>query len=145
MDTNVLAYVAGIIDGEGAICIAKRRPNRKSGEINFSYWNCVRVGNTDRRLIEWLRETFCIGSVQVEKPRKNNKAFYTWHVASKEAADLLVSVYDYLVIKKEQAEVVFRFRKSFGGVVPKLGVAPAVLAEREACFRLLQEVHHLRP
>jgi len=50
-----VCYFAGLIDGEGTVTI--RKVNRGT-DRNFSYRPCLIVANTDKRLIDWLMETF---------------------------------------------------------------------------------------
>src|SRR4051812_37412335 len=53
---TTLAYVAGLIDGEGSISIGVSRDH--PGRATPNYWLQVSVTNTDRTLIDWLLTSF---------------------------------------------------------------------------------------
>ena len=63
-ENEKLAYLAGIIDGEGTIVIAKGKIRK--GRINHPYSLRLVVMNTDIRLIEWLKENFG-GSIHTKR------------------------------------------------------------------------------
>lgn len=101
ISTNNLAYAAGIIDGEGCINITK------TGRL-FSYGIRILVVNTNRKIIDWLRNNFG-GDIQkstvVKKP--NWKPRFTWRLQYRQAVEFLDSIFPYLILKKEQAIVAF--------------------------------------
>jgi hypothetical protein len=98
------------------------------------------VCNTDARLIEWLHKVVGKGSVARERPRPNRRTQYTWIISSKEAEDFLREIYPYLVIKKEQADVVFKFRETFGKG-QRIAMSPETLRQRQAHQDELQRLH----
>lgn len=91
------AYVAGLIDGEGYICGFVRKRDRSN--------HCgVRIGSTDRCLIEWLSETIGGGTCMGSKTPAG-KPFYYWYVQSQPGCEaLLTACMPHLVIKKAQAQ-----------------------------------------
>jgi cytochrome c-type biogenesis protein CcmH/NrfF len=92
---NDLAYLAGIIDGEGSIECRLGR----SATIQLV------VGNTDRRLIDWLVSEFG-GRVYAQK-RKGVKTLYSWRIPIRRERVLMEAVAPYLKLKREQLEVAF--------------------------------------
>ena len=58
-DQNIaqLAYLAGIIDGEGCFFIGKSKTSRPYG-CGFHFYAVLRITNTDEGLILWLEKTF---------------------------------------------------------------------------------------
>lgn len=87
-----LAYIAGIIDGEGTIMLAKGK------------WWHVKVGMTDRGIIEWLAS---FGGTFTETIRlaENRKDVYTWVVArNRDVVILLEALLPYLRVKRKLAE-----------------------------------------
>ena len=56
MGTEILAYAAGIVDGEGYIGIRKGKPT--ASRINFSYDLMVAIAMTDKEIIEWFHDNF---------------------------------------------------------------------------------------
>lgn len=90
-DTD-LAYLAGIIDGEGSIFRRVPLPRRKWG---------VEVANTDVGLIEWLAGLG--GRVRVEH-RIGGRTVYHWQVyARRDMVELLTAVRPYMRIKAARA------------------------------------------
>lgn len=96
--TTDLAYAAGMVDGEGCIHILYHR-GRGHHSIN------VIITNTDPRVAEWLLERFG-GRVHHPRERVDN-----WTVSARKAAAFLELVYPYLVIKKEQADLVLKLHR----------------------------------
>jgi hypothetical protein len=128
-----LAYTAGIIDGEGSIMVKRSKENRP-GRPTREYRIVVSVGNTNRLLLEWLLVRW-EGSI---KPyiRKipNCKPVYTWTLSAKSAVMFLKLIKDFLVIKKDQAELALIFQTTVksGGSWSRL--TPETLQTREDCF-----------
>jgi hypothetical protein len=98
-----LAYLAGIIDGEG--CIAIRKSKRTGTCKSTRYAAAVTVGNTSRHLIEQLVGTFGVGCVTYRYPTKTKRACYLWSLPSRGAREVLRAVQPYLIVKREQAAV----------------------------------------
>ena len=101
-----IAYLAGIIDGEGHIGVYKTM-----GRINMRYRVRVGVSNTNDKLLEWLMSEFG-GFYKSKKVYKSNhKVSYFWQLADNDADYLLEMVLPYLIIKKQQAILVLCYRK----------------------------------
>lgn len=94
------AYLAGIIDGEGCVRLARRRKN------NFMAMVIVTIKQYD--LLCYLKEITGVGCIyKYEKGFKENWCpIHRWQVAAKQARDLLKAVLPYLRIKGKVAEVV---------------------------------------
>ena len=95
-----LAYVAGIIDGEGCI--------RTNNNISKQPVIRVHVTNTRLDLILKLKEWFG-GYTWINETHKYNpkaKASHIWEVSAKQAASFLTAILPYLFLKREQAELV---------------------------------------
>jgi len=98
-----LAYLAGIIDGEGTIGIYYHKGRN-------SYRVKIYVVNTYKPLIDWLGSVF--GGFVYQRTHKTWKTKYEWHLGE-DAMDLLKSLIPYLKIKKEQALTAIEFREKF--------------------------------
>lgn len=98
-----LAYLAGILDGEGTIGGSMYwAPRSRHGSAVVR----VRVFNTDLRLLNWIHER-CGGVVHAGgAPLGRAKQVYLWEIKRKPAAALLAAVAPYLVLKRRQAELV---------------------------------------
>ncbi len=106
MKKTDLAYMAGLFDGEGCIQILKQvRNNRRR------YWLRCSLEMTNEYLPKLLQMHFG-GSVRRRKlplPRQNQ---WEWVVVTRTAYLFLKSVYQYLKIKKGEADVAFEFQAS---------------------------------
>ena len=96
----LLAYVAGIIDGEGCIGI---------------HSNTVRVAvkQTNEWLIKFLKMNFG-GHLVYQKHSWGNprsKPIWSWAVDAKKAHEFLQLILPYLQIKRPQAELALGFQK----------------------------------
>lgn len=109
-----LAYLAGIIDGEGSIGIYHRASIPSS--LNSNSYDCsIQISNTDPNLIQWIADKFG-GSLKrydiryEESRRKSWKPLYrvSWS-AKEDVYSILSDVYKYLIVKKRLAELMFAF------------------------------------
>jgi len=93
-----LAYIAGIIDGEGYIGLKDRI-------------SCVslvvQATNTDKALLQFIVDTFG-GSIGEYAPQANRKAAYKWSLCASKAADMLCELLPYLITKKERAHIALK-------------------------------------
>jgi hypothetical protein len=106
------SYVAGIVDGEGSICIYNKSQTR-------SYCGEIIIPNTSLNLMKWLTDNFG-GRYTVFQPEKlhgfNRKVLYRWRPAGKKNREnFLLGILPYLVIKKKQAQLLLDFER-----LPKL-------------------------
>lgn len=116
MDKSKFIYLAGIVDGEGHITIARHKTDKywkADGTValrktpNTMYQNVLGVRNTDLRLMDWLKEHFG-GNYYGGKSSKDNwKPSWCWHSTSNEKTKLiLLGILPYLILKGEQAKIV---------------------------------------
>jgi len=107
-----LAWLAGIVDGEGSITIRKGQVNK--GQVQLS------VGNTYKEAIDKIKEMTGFGYVRLlhrdlERPfykkSKTHKPCYQWKVVSNQACSALRPLLPYLVIKKEQAILALKYQE----------------------------------
>ena len=104
---SILAYVAGIIDGEGCIRIVTRKPrNGKSTQHSLM----LQVAQKDGILMDWLYGNFG-GMVYLKNKRTDGSDWiYEWRVMEKKAAEVLKQILPFLTVKKRQAELGLRFQ-----------------------------------
>lgn len=139
-----LAYLAGIIDGEGCFYIGRSTRKNLKKFRTICYQTRILVVNTDFILIEWLKSNFG-GMTYSRKVRDGWKTKYEWLIASDQAAIITNAVYPYLVIKKPHANVFLRFKntvgimRDHGRVKP---TSPEVLAIRENCYYAIKHLNH---
>ncbi len=100
----LLAYVAGIIDGEGCIHLMRT----KSGQYSIK----VVVVNTNEWLINWFHLQFG-GSVSIHRQYSQKaKPAYQWVITTAKCNEFLNLIYPYLLLKKPQAELAMAFQRN---------------------------------
>lgn len=105
--------MAGIIDGEGSICIFPYYGRHYKYGKYPRYKPALCVTNTNRKLMEWIVENFG-GTIQVVKRKrdqlKTHKQNHHWLVSHEKAANIIRAILPYLVIKREQADLFLTFQ-----------------------------------
>ena len=105
------AYLAGLIDGEGTVTI-----DRVSKGTNFTYRPSLVLVSTTPCLVDWLFDRFPCGSRHVNNSR--NEAWKPQHRVAyvyRPATHLLLGMLPYLVLKRDQAEIVLNMPLSDTG------------------------------
>jgi hypothetical protein len=143
-----IAYLAGIIDGEGSIYIGNFSRNPKTGTPY--YQTNIEVTNTDEKLIDWL--AINIGGrkskyTPKQTPKNSRRDVYRWLAHGDLVTDLSNILQPYLIIKKRQAEIMTEMRKTFSGtgaVKGKSGCQPVteeILRLRKSYFDEMRSLH----
>lgn len=101
------AYLAGILDGEGSIYVKYERSRKVFRMV-------LKVGNTCEELIQFVsKEWRCNYGVHQPKDRKTDNCMrarmYTCVVYGDQACLLLQKMYPFLIVKKKQAEICYKF------------------------------------
>lgn len=97
-DTD-LAYMAGMIDGEGSIMISV---SKKHGNLTSK----LTVYNTNEPVIRWMSETFGGSVFKVGRPlRLKHRQEWAWSTVGNPAVAILKQVMPYLKIKRTLAEL----------------------------------------
>lgn len=106
--SNTWPYLAGILDGEGCICLYRAK--------RTDCYHCslqVMIYNTSLTLMKWLVKN--VGGRYYTRSEsgyggKPGKTQYVWHPSGrKNREEFLLGVLPYLVIKVEQAKVALEF------------------------------------
>jgi hypothetical protein len=121
MEETAKAYVAGIIDGEGSISLARHFGARTYGRYVYPV---VRVANTDRRLIDWLEENVPLKAARQYRSAMNERCKDVHHIgwAGAQAYALLRILRPFLVLKGEQADVVLGLEARNAAALEAAGV-----------------------
>lgn len=100
METD-LAYLAGIVDGEGSFSLRLQ----KSGAVTL----ILHIYNSDKPLFDWILERFgghlyeIHRKARVEKPQW--QPVYDWNIGGQQARDLMERLLPYLIVKPAQARL----------------------------------------
>lgn len=105
-----LAYIAGIVDGEGTISLhGANRKVRKTGSA--FYYPFVQIANTNKELIDWLDNRIPI-SHKIYAYKRNpekQKPSYLIQIRGSYGVEFCKLVLPYLVCKKRQAEILLEY------------------------------------
>lgn len=102
--SELLAYIAGIVDGEGCVNLYGSGPN---------YAPRVSVYNSSLELMELLEEEFG-GTIAVMRNGGNEhpKTVYHWHLGYRKCGPFLMQIVPFLRIKKRQAILLLAYLKT---------------------------------
>lgn len=106
-----VAYIAGLIDGEGSITMGKTAS--PSGDRKLRYRVHLTVAaTTSMELVSWLVSKLGGCDYKVGRPKKKqHRQGYCMKLAEGPAEELLQRSLPYLVIKKRHAELFLRYRE----------------------------------
>lgn len=109
MKETDIAYIAGLIDGEGYIGI-KRRTALSNGRVNPSYQERIQIRMVDEPAIKFIAGTLG-GNYYTEKPNAHKgRPLYCFQASDQIAVKILQTILPYLKVKRQVAEKVLEFR-----------------------------------
>ena len=100
MNSEIAAYCAGLIDGEGCISM---------GTVKTKYTIFIAVVMTEEKAVRFLKKHY-EGSLMKRQRKHYHKPIWAWRVYARKAETCLRSIYPYLLVKKEQASVCLQMR-----------------------------------
>lgn len=125
-----VAWAAGFFDGEGHIRIAK---HSKRG----SYMLSISAVQATPEPIELLQKLFGgTAHKRVKSYRGALKVMFTWQASSKLAEGILMEMLPYLVVKRDEAELAFEFRRTFRPQFGDRSKNPPELEDRRRAMML---------
>ena len=101
-----IAYIAGLLDGEGCISINKGRD-----QSGAKYRLVVCCANTDRAVLEFLYRMLGGRIYVISKSKWSRRTCWMWTTSSQQAGEILHILLPYLRIKKRQAKLAIKFCK----------------------------------
>lgn len=111
-----IVYLAGMMDGDGSISIARRQYNERRSRHILT----VAVTNCSRELMEWLEERWG-GVIHPKPPTRNGRPIFQWAITSQKAGELLEDIVEHLIVKRDQANIALDFRATFGKIAYRQG------------------------
>lgn len=104
-----LGYIAGIIDGEGSICLHKCIWKNKNG---YFYRPFVKIANSNLDMLIWIKDKLNCGSIKKERANTDKwKAMYILNFSANMIREFLPILIDCLIVKKKQALLLLEFLK----------------------------------
>jgi len=106
-----IAYIAGLVDGEGYIGIKKTKAYKCQDRQTNGYHARLQIRMVDEPAIKFIAENLG-GWYYREKPSsKNGKPLFCYQSSDKSAETILKTLLPYLRVKKESANTVLDLRK----------------------------------
>lgn len=113
-----IAYLAGIIDGEGCFYIGRVKQGKYG--CGYQFHTCIKIDNTCRDLIEYLNNIFGGRREYAwHKKAPNHNAVYVWTAQGPILDYLCPLVLPYLVVKRQQCELMMQIRKTYKNIGSK--------------------------
>jgi len=96
-------WLAGLVDGDGCVCLGKNKVSRKSGYV---FCPSLTIWNTNRALLLEVQKTFG-GKIYIHYRKNPNwKTIFDYQLYQREALRYaLTNLVSYLVIKRTQAKL----------------------------------------
>jgi len=128
------AYIAGIMDGEGCFNMIK---NPKRNSIHSAR---IMVVNTEMSMLSFLKDRY--GGFVIESKSKMQKRYrWMWVLSNSNIDKFLHDILPYLVVKKEQAKIMIKFRKSkLRTKYKRNGISKYVFKMREILYQRLKDI-----
>jgi hypothetical protein len=146
-----LAYMAGLVDGEGCFFMAKLPKKEGDGYVTEHYRGLLKIDNTDIRLLDWVDSVFsgtASARTRSTSSRKFEREVFNWTATGDRLLDLCEQILPYLVIKKEQCILMIKFRKTYTTKLGSNKVSPEALSIRQECLEAIRKLNsrwHLHP
>jgi hypothetical protein len=106
-----IAYVAGLIDGEGCIRVKKSKAYKCQGRSTPGYHASIQIKMTDKGAIEFVASVLGGWHYVQRSALRSGRPLYTWQVSDLKAETAIKVVLPYLRVKKAQAEAVLSLRQ----------------------------------
>lgn len=132
MEESVKAYLAGIIDGEGTVTLVWSHKNKTPCPE-------VSVSNTSLLLLKWIQKRVgrAISSKNTSKP--HHTISYVWRLRYDKAICFLSEIKEYLIIKRQHAELITQEYKK---VTHRAGkYTPQLLQKKNALVQRIRKLN----
>ena len=119
MTENDVAYLAGLIDGEGSIYYRKtkqRRNTRKGKPVHNVTVIRLEIAMTDKDTVKWCHDTFKCGSFGERKVKPGMKRQWRWRVAHRDCLEICIAVWPHIKNKLHKIEQVIDHYERYDGV-----------------------------
>lgn len=110
MEKELMAYLAGIIDGDGSLSIIRE----KRGD-SFSFYPCIQVSNVFEGMIQLFKEKFGGTFKKKTKQPHQKKDQFVWCVRGLDSCKSVIEkLRPYLVLKAKQSDLMLEFISTKG-------------------------------
>lgn len=142
-----LAYVAGLLDGEGTFCISKS--TYKIGKRKPCFTPYVRVGMVTKMPLEIIKDITGMGTITYDARDKRSgfgyrqQGFWLWSVCTvTRIPEFLELMLPYIRLKKPQAELMKKFCEGYCKTkYPRGGLSDEVWLFREQIWHQMSNLN----
>lgn len=108
---EALAYIAGILEGEGSIMIRRAMSLMQMKHRRYpNFHPCIMIGMLHREPLDFIVEKTGFGTVYQEKPYHHKRGMFRYKLTRQdEILKFINLMYEFLFIKKEHVEIVREF------------------------------------
>ena len=149
---EVLAYLAGIVDGEGYVGIKKDLSSVRSGHSRSPlYHERIQIRMINEGAISLFQKVLG-GNYYHEKRPYGKHPMYCYQASDRLATHILRKLLPFLIVKRRQAELVLRLRDSkdgpqtYGSLGNKKGrrgtpMSRHILQHRESLYQMVKKLN----
>lgn len=109
LNTDV-AYVAGLVDGEGCIRIKKSKAYRCQGRATPGYHASIQIKMVDRDAVEFVARVLNGWTCESKASLKSGRPFFACYISDQKAEDATRLLLPFLRVKRRQAEKLLELR-----------------------------------
>lgn len=109
-----LQYIAGFTDGEGCISLTSTCNNAYYKGVKTRYYYIsptVVICNTRKEILKKFKSQFGGYISHGKTANERCKPVFSYELRHKKALNFIRAVYPFLVLKKKQAEIIFKYYK----------------------------------
>lgn len=139
-ELKVIAYSAGLFDGEGCIGITRYRYPDGHNPLRFGYRLRCRVALTKREPIDFLKAHWG-GTIYIDHRRRrnpNHNPAFNWQIESRRAIQFLEAISSYSLLKREHIELAKRMRDELERFIPGQTIRRGHVRSNESWLRLAE-------
>lgn len=137
-----LAWLAGLIDGDGCISMTRRSPTGRC--VNPQYVSVLKVSMCHELTVRYVHELVGFGSVSYkDRGVPGHRPQWSWWATNRQMIRVLEAIRPYLFTKAEEADIALEWGRlplaKRGGRRGSSPVSPELLAAREDIFCRLRD------
>ncbi len=120
-------YLAGIIDGEGSVCLTKNN----TGSFRYP---TITVATTTKEIVNYLKSNFK-GKItrKLTKQKESHKDSYVWSSSGNACLDILKNVVELLIEPRKKNRALYILSR-YKGVTPRNGKYTKLQLEKKEEF-----------
>ncbi len=105
-----LAYLAGLVDGEGCVTYKQRFEHRKGKPRAYKFWYIrIEINMIDKETIDYVADTFACGSKDYRPPYPHqNHGQYRWQCSHRDALKVAKQLIPFSITKKDKLQKIIK-------------------------------------